>query len=525
MQQEGNTPMKPNPPLPHIKPPASDVPFDLSREALLISESRYRRLFETALDGILLLNSDTAQIEDVNPYLIQMLGYSHAEFLGKKLWEVGPFADIAQSKEMFVEIQTQGHVRYDDLPLKTVNGRLIEVEFVSNSYDCDGKTVIQCNIRDVTARKNAERALQLRELKYKAVTTSATDAFVTGSMAGQIVGWNPSAERIFGYTEAEAIGQPLTLLIPQSLQNQHLDGMRRINSSDERRIVGKTVELLGRRKNGSEFPLEISLAEWTDGEKPFFTGIIRDITERKEADAVIQTKSLELAESNAELEKFAYVASHDLREPLRMVSSFLTLLERRNSQLDKESLEFLAFAKEGAVRMDHMVLALLEFSRIGHSSGALCSVDSGIAIAEAIFNLSALIKDTDCAVFVVDTMPEVMANRDELLRLFQNLIGNAIKYRRHQVPPVIRISNRHEDSKWTFSVADNGIGIDSDYHERIFEIFQRLHTRDQYEGTGIGLAICKKIVEHHGGSIWVDSVPGQGTTFHFTWPDIVGKGP
>ncbi len=195
--------------------------------------SRYRRLFETALDGILLLNADTAQIEDVNPYLIGMLGYSHAEFLGKKLWEVGPFADIAQSKEMFEKIQMNGHVRYENLPLRTINGHRIDVEFVSNSYDCDGVNVIQCNIRDITERKKSER---------------------------------------------------------------------------------------------------------------------------------------DLADSNAELEQFAYVASHDLREPLRMVNTFLTLLERRNPQLDVESREYLEFAKQGAVRMDHMVLGLLELSRVGRAS-------------------------------------------------------------------------------------------------------------------------------------------------------------
>ena len=158
---------------------------DRAREVLLASESRYRRLFETALDGILLLNADTAQIEDVNPYLIKMLGYSHAEFLGKKLWEVGPFADAAQSKKMFAELQTKGHVRYEDLPLKTIDGKRIDVEFVSNTYDCDGIKVIQCNIRNITERKAAERELHAREQRYKAVTTSATDAFVTSDATGR----------------------------------------------------------------------------------------------------------------------------------------------------------------------------------------------------------------------------------------------------------------------------------------------------------------------------------------------------
>ena len=264
---------------------------DRAREVLLASESRYRRLFETALDGILLLNADTAQIEDVNPYLIKMLGYSHAEFLGKKLWEVGPFADAAQSKKMFAELQTKGHVRYEDLPLKTIDGKRIDVEFVSNTYDCDGIKVIQCNIRNITERKAAERELHAREQRYKAVTTSATDAFVTSDATGRIVGWNPSAGRIFGYAEADVIGQALTLLLPQRVLRRHPDGMAPAFTGSERGIIGKTVERTGRRKDGSEFPLELSLAEWAVGDSQFFTAIIRDVTESKAAEARIQRQT------------------------------------------------------------------------------------------------------------------------------------------------------------------------------------------------------------------------------------------
>ncbi len=504
---------------PPTKAPAEPTGVDaVTQGALRISELRYRRLFETALDGILLLNADTAQIEDVNPYLMAMLGYSHAEFLGKKLWEVGPFADIAQSKAMFVELQENGHVRYEDLPLRTKAGAVIDVEFVSNSYDCDGIKVIQCNIRDITERKTAERELLARERRYQAITTSATDAFVTGDATGRIVGWNPSAERIFGYTETEAIGQPVTLLIPPPLQRGHNDGMTRIRSGGARHIVGKTIEMTGRRKDASEVPLELSLAEWTDGQSQFFTGVIRDITERKAADTKIQTRGRELAESNAELEQFAYVTSHDLREPLRMVNSFLTLLERANPQLDATSMEFLAFAKEGALRMDHMVLALLDLSRIGHASVTPVPVDSATALAEAIANLNGQITDVEGDITIAGTMPMVMADRDELVRLFQNLISNAIKYRCPERPLVIAIASHADGDWWQFTIADNGIGIGIEYVDRIFLIFQRLHTRDQYEGTGIGLAVCKKIIEHHGGRIWVESIPGESSTFYFTLP-------
>jgi len=379
---------------PGFFPPAvPDVPdalSDVTSEALRVSESRYRRLFETAQDGILLLNANTAQIEDVNPYLIKMLGYSHAEFLGKKLWEVGPFADIAQSKEMFEQLQTVGFVRYEDLPLKTISGAQIAVEFVSNSYDCEGIKVIQCNIRD--------------------------------------------------------------------------------------------------------------------------------ISDRKAADAKIQIRGRELAQSNAELEQFAYVASHDLREPLRMVNSFLALLERRNPQLDAESREFLEFAKEGAVRMDRLVHDLLDISCVSRIASAFAPVDSHAAVAEAIANLDVLITESGAVVAFSDSLPVVMGNQVELVRLFLNLIGNAIKYRHAGRRAEVRVDCQPGNGSWNFSVADNGIGIDREFYDRIFMIFQRLHPRGQYEGTGIGLAICKKIVERHGGTIWVESLPDQGATFYFSLP-------
>jgi PAS domain S-box-containing protein len=349
-------------------------------------------------------------------------------------------------------------------------------------------------------------------MRFRAITDTATDAFVTGNIDGRIIGWNPGAERIFGYTKGEALGHKLTILIPPTLKDRHLSGMKRAQTSGERHIV----ELFGKRKDGSEFPLEISLAEWTDGKKQFFTGIIRDITERKEVEAIILAKSEELAASNSELEQFAYIASHDLREPLRMVNSFLALLERRNPHLDAESKEFIGFARDGALRMDRMVLALLELSRIGRSSIPLHRVKSEIVVTEAITNLKTLIKETGSTIIIVDPLPEVLAIQEELLMLFQNLIGNAIKYRRPNVPLMIGIANNRQDNKWHFSISDNGIGINSEYYESIFGIFQRLHTREQYEGVGIGLALCKKIVESHGGSIWVESMPGGGSTFHFT---------
>lgn len=226
-----------------------------------------------------------------------------------------------------------------------------------------------------------------------------------------------------------------------------------------------------------------------------------------------------LERSNADLEQFAYVASHDLREPLRMVCSYLGLLERRyGPSLDQNAHEFIDFAKEGAVRMDRLVQDLLEFSRVGRHGSQARSTPLGPLMTDLLRVLERSIAEAGGRVIVPDALPEIVCCADELFQLLQNLISNALKFRAPDRAPEIRVGVERKGDDWLFSVADNGIGIAPEYFERIFMIFQRLHTRDRYEGTGIGLAICKKIVERHGGRIWVESEPGQGATFLFTLP-------
>jgi signal transduction histidine kinase len=229
-----------------------------------------------------------------------------------------------------------------------------------------------------------------------------------------------------------------------------------------------------------------------------------------------------LEHSNADLEQFAYVASHDLREPLRMVSSYLGLIERRyGPSLDKDGHDFIEYAKEGAVRMDRLVQDLLEFSRVGRRAAPPRPTALGPLLADVLRVLSRSIAEAEAHVIVPDDPPEIVCCADELFLLFQNLIGNALKFSIPGRAPEIRVTIERLPQAWQFAVADNGIGIAPEYFERIFMVFQRLHTRSQYEGNGIGLAICKKIVERHGGHIWVESEPGQGATFLFTLPDAV----
>jgi len=230
--------------------------------------------------------------------------------------------------------------------------------------------------------------------------------------------------------------------------------------------------------------------------------------------------SRNLAQSNAELEQFAYVASHDLRQPLRQVSSYVSLLERRyGDRLDDTAREFIAFAHDGAVRMDHLIVDLLEYSRIGRNTKPVEPVDLSQVVDEATANLSAALIESNGALDVVRPLPTIRGDYTDLVRLFQNLIGNAIKYRAPDRPPIITIRSITTTAEHQISVSDNGIGIEPAYYETVFRIFQRLHTPDKYEGTGIGLAICKKVVEQHQGRIWVESNPIQGTTFTISLPN------
>ena len=254
-----------------------------------------------------------------------------------------------------------------------------------------------------------------------------------------------------------------------------------------------------------------------DGKPLKMYGSHLDITEWREAEEALAQKADALAQSNEELEMFAYIASHDLQEPLRMVSSYLQLLSRRyGEQLDEEAQEFIFFAVDGAKRMHQLINDLLAYSRVGTRGKKFTDVDVQQILDNTLRLMQFAIRDNN-ATITSDPMPIVLADESQLSQLFQNLLSNAIKFQT-DTPPIVHIAAEKQDDCWQFSVKDNGIGIDPTSSMRIFDVFHRLHSRDSYPGTGIGLAICKKIIERHGGNIWVQSKKGMGATFYFTLP-------
>jgi PAS domain S-box-containing protein len=280
-----------------------------------------------------------------------------------------------------------------------------------------------------------------------------------------------------------------------------------------------TYETYYETKDNEKIPVILSCSVMKDKEGDIICIVCtgKDITERKRTEEKLRIIMDELARSNKELEHFAYIASHDLQEPLRMVSSFVQLLERRyKGKLDTDAEEFIAFAVDGATRMQRMINDLLTYSRVGTRGKPFAPTDSNTVLEQALMNLQIAIEESN-AVITYDPLPAVMADVAQLIQLFQNLIGNAIKFHGDKVPQV-HVKSESKNNEWIFSVQDKGVGIDPKDAKRIFLIFQRLHTRIEYPGTGIGLAVCKKIVERHGGRIWVESEPGKGSIFYFTIP-------
>ncbi|MCE9575062.1 MAG: PAS domain S-box protein [Deltaproteobacteria bacterium] len=360
--------------------------------------------------------------------------------------------------------------------------------------------------RTLTLAAVTDLTLAAADHQLHLVIEAAPDAIVVVDAARTIRMVNRKAEDLFGYARGELTGRPLELLVPERLRTRHAELVAGYTATA--RPMGLARDLYGRRRDGSEMPLEIGLSPMPAAEGTLMLAAIVDITERKAIED-------ELRRSNAELEQFAYIASHDLQEPLRMVASFTELLAQRyQSKLDERADKYIFFAVDGAKRMQQLVADLLAYSRVGSQGRPLAPVPAGVIVREVVQVLGATIRATG-ATIDVGALPTVLADDGQLRQLFQNLIGNAIKFR-GLAAPVVTIRAALRDDRWQFDVADNGIGIDAQYEDRIFQMFQRLHERGKYDGSGIGLTIAKRILERHGGRIWFTSELGVGTTFHFT---------
>jgi len=651
------------------------------------------RFFDLSLDLLTTVGFD-GRFKRVNPSWNRTLGWTEAELLAR------PYLDVihpGDRERTAAEAQrlAQERAGVSDFEIRLTH-RDGSHRWIALSAAADAHQELLYVVgRDVTGHKRADAALRDSELRLRSVTEAVHDALISADEGGRIAYWSPGAARIFGYEEHEVLGEPLTMLMPESYRPKHEAGFRRYLEGAEPRVIGSTVELHGRDKDGREFPLELSLGEAPLAGGRLFTGLIREITVRRRAERYLTTqlavasvmaegtqlehararvlaaigksmgwtlgelwridededvmscvevwhapgsehprfdaltretrfergvglpgrvwqtaaptwfddvrshsdfprsaiaaeeglrgtiglpvlqdgrvvgvmdfysgsveqpdeellammttfgaqvgeyfarkeaeRALELAanelqrhaaeleRSNADLEQFAYVASHDLSEPLRTVSGFVGLLAKRyEGRLDPQADEYIHFAVEGVHRMRELIDDLLAYSRVGRADQSLEPVDTGALVAQILRTLTPLSEKTGGEVSV-EQLPTVQGDEWQLRQLFQNLIANAVKFDGGR-PPRVAVSAVREAAGWRFSVRDHGIGVDERHAERIFKVFQRLHARDEYEGTGIGLAICRRIVDLRGGRIWVQAAEGGGADFRFTVPDAL----
>lgn len=375
----------------------------------------------------------------------------------------------------------------------------------------------QCSTSLESIRLKEEILLSQTQNSFLAnILETSSQPFGVGYPDGHLGLINRAFEQLTGYTgdELRAIDWAGVLTPPewQDIERQKLEELNRTGMP-----VRYEKEYI--RKDGGRVPIEllVHLVREVTGQPLYYYSFLTDITERKRAEESLRQTTEELRRSNKDLEQFAYVTSHDLKEPLRMVTSFTSLLrDQYHDQFDARANEYMTFASDAAVRMQTLIDDLLAYARVGRDKTTTAS-SSTEAMDEAEANLRLSIEEAGATV-TRDPLPTVQANTLDLTQLFQNLLGNAIKFRRPGVTPEVHVSASPADKGWLFSVRDNGIGIEPQYADKIFEIFQRLHTREAYAGTGVGLAICKKIVERYGGRIWVESKPDQGSTFYFTLP-------
>jgi PAS domain S-box-containing protein len=458
----------------------------------------FRRIVEALPEAVLLVDA-RGGVSYANRAAERVLSYPRADLVGRPA-------------EMLVPPRLRGGPR--DLRSREPGGPR---EVVALRRDGTEIALLAAPLDDATggcllttaADTSAASAVDAR---VRVAVEASPHGMIMVDPAGRIVLVNREIERMFGYAREELLGQLVEVLVPTPQRGHHPTLRRTFDADPHSRPMGAGRDLHARRKDGVEFPVEIGLTPIeTDQGRSVLASVI-DIGPRKMAEE-------ELRRSNHELEQFAYVASHDLQEPLRTVASFVQLLARRyRDRLDADGLEFIDFAVGGVTRMQRLIEDLLRFSRVGMRPATLVAVDAGAAVGAAQGNLLAAIEESGATV-ESGPLPVVLADPGQLEQLFTNLVGNALKFRGAE-PPRVRVDAERDGRWWRFGVSDNGIGIEAQYFQRIFVIFQRLHARDAYPGTGVGLAICKKIVERHGGRIWVESSPGAGASFFFTLPGV-----
>jgi two-component system, LuxR family, sensor kinase FixL len=491
--------------------------------------SRLQAIFNNVIDGIITIDRK-GTIESVNPAAANIFGYTPEEIIGQNVKILMPEPDKSNHDQYIKNYHQTSEKKIIGIGREVIgrkkNGNLFPFLLSISEVELEDKKIFTGIIHDLTERKIAEAALKESENKFNAIINNAVDGIISINDRGIMEMINPAAAKLFGYDKEELIGRNVNVLMPEPEKSEHDGYIDRYKHTGKKKIIGIGREVTGKRKDGSSFPLNLSVSEIQLRDRKIFTGIIHDLSAQKMAEEQLRRYASDLERSNKELEDFAYVSSHDLQEPLRKIQAFGSMLINEEvEKLSDEGKDYVDRMLNAASRMQKLINDLLTFSRITSKKDPYIKVDLNIILKEVLTDLEIAIKESG-AIIEFSPLPNIEADATQIRQLFQNFISNALKFRKENEAPIIKIYSKTIQKKAHLTSTpgdemieiyfkDNGIGFNEKYLDKIFNIFQRLENK-KYEGSGIGLAICRKIAARHGGNITAQSTPGKGSTFIVT---------
>jgi PAS domain S-box-containing protein len=490
--------------------------YKTNLEELNDNIKRFRSTVDLSPDTITIFKN--GKLLFINNAGLKLFGASsEEELIGRPIDDLVHYSFKDKIKKLFNEMEIyMKKFPPIDIMVKRLDGTYLDVNAASTPVPYHAIPHVITILRDITERKKNE------EIKNQlaSIVLYSSDAIYTMSTEGQIQSWNPGAEKLYNISQKDAIGKNISIVVPEDKRNELKNLLTRVSQGE----IIQGLETKRQKKDKTIIDVSLTLSPIWDETNivKSISAISRDITLKKQTEEALRKYSEELALSNEELYVFSYAASHDLQEPLRSVQNFIDKLKKRPKRsLGTEIAEQLNSIEDATERMYRLITDFLIYSRVGTERAVKEAVDCNLALKDALANLEIAIKESK-AVIEQYTLPKIYGNSLQITQVFQNLISNAIKYRGEKAP-IVKISAEKQDNHWLFKVEDNGIGIEQWYHERIFLVFFKLHDTKVYPGSGIGLALCKRVIEKHGGKIWFESELNVGTKFYFTLPIMEEK--
>lgn len=477
-----------------------------SNDQLLSLDDVPEAMIATTSDGLVLFWNKSAE---------KLFGYTGTEVSDQPLSNlVIPKNLLDEERSIRETIIKDGSHSYE-ATYQRKGGSLLNISISAQTVQKGETTVILSTLRDVT-RLNVAQINRLLEARFGNLLESMPDGIVMANSVGRIVLANSQAEKMFGYGHGELLAKPIEDLIPPRLRGSHIGHRAGYVERPRPRAMGAGLELFGLRQDGSEFPVEISLSPFQTESGTLVMSAVRDITDRKQIESELREKNIALESANQELEAFSYTVSHDLRAPLRAMGGFARILESRfPANLPAEAIEAVGRIRHNAMKMGQLVDGLLDFSSLGRRALTKARIQPS-PVVQAVFDELKSDQGSRAIEFELQELPACSADPTLLRQVFANLLSNAIKYSRDRNPARIKVGSLEEEGRVVYFVQDNGDGFDMEFSSKLFKVFQRLHRSDQFEGTGVGLAIVQRIVQRHGGRIWADGRENHGATFFFT---------